>query len=175
MSTSPRCLCVTGPECAGKTSLSEQLARSLAGVWLPEYSRTYLEAKGSAYGFDDLERIVAGQRTLENGALELAGGRYPVVLDTSFEVLYIWSLERFHEAVLPLEEVFWRPTDLYVLCSPDFPWQHDPLRENEHDRDRLFDRYHELLQSADVPYIIVKGTAEERLATVLQALSSNQP
>ena len=35
------------------------------------------------------------------------------------------------------------PDAYYVLCYPDFIWEHDPLRENRNDRLEIFKKYHQ--------------------------------
>ncbi len=51
------------------------------------------------------------------------------------------------------------------LCRPDIPWEPDPLRENPHDRDRLFDIWERELKARDLPYTIIEGGREQRLRT----------
>ena len=51
---------------------------------------------------------------------------------------------------------------IYVLCKPDIPWEEDPLRENEDDRDKLFVRYEQLLQNLGLKYWVLQGSLEER-------------
>jgi nicotinamide riboside kinase len=55
---------------------------------------------------------------------------------------------------------------LYLLCSPEgIAWEADPLRENPHDRDRLFTIYEENLIFHQKSYQILRGPISERLAT----------
>lgn len=42
----PRRVCVTGPECTGKTTLARALAEWAGVAWVPEASRAYAEAHG---------------------------------------------------------------------------------------------------------------------------------
>ena len=55
-----------------------------------------------------------------------------------------------------------RQYDLWLLCKPDLPWEPDPLRENPDDRERLFERYEELLDQLGKPYAVISGAGELR-------------
>ena len=52
--------------------------------------------------------------------------------------------------------------------KPDIPWIEDPLRENPHDRPRLFDMYHAELKHANHNYRIIEGASNHRLKTAIQ-------
>jgi nicotinamide riboside kinase len=56
------------------------------------------------------------------------------------------------------------------LCKPDIAWQADPLRENAHDRARLFDLYQADLTARRLPYSEISGHGEERLARAISAV-----
>lgn len=164
-----KCICVTGPESCGKSDLSKALAESLNGQWVPEYARIYLEARGSDYDQSDLLRIAEGQMKAEE--LAWSQTRRPIVLDTSLEVLKIWTEEVFHGCHARIDSNWAsRNIDHYLLCYPDLPWTPDPLRENPDDRMRLFEIYHALLQQHQLPFSVVKGQGADRLASALNGL-----
>ena len=54
-----------------------------------------------------------------------------------------------------------------LLCRPDIPWEPDPLRENPHDRDRLFAVWEREMQALGLPYTIIEGTEEERMRAAM--------
>ena len=60
--------------------------------------------------------------------------------------------------------------DHYFLCSPDIPWEEDPLRENPKDRKRLFTLYENNLIEKGWPYSVLKGSVEERKQEVIKSL-----
>jgi nicotinamide riboside kinase len=62
--------------------------------------------------------------------------------------------------------------DYYLLCKPDMPWEPDPLRQNENDRDMLFDKYESKIKEIAVPYTIIKGNNKERKKKAIQILNS---
>ena len=57
---------VIGPECTGKSDLSEYLANEFNTVWVNEYAREYLDHLSRPYGPEDLLRIAQGQLALED-------------------------------------------------------------------------------------------------------------
>jgi nicotinamide riboside kinase len=73
---------------------------------------------------------------------------------------------------LILEVIETNKYDLHLLCSPDIPWEADVLRENPHDRHRLFSLYEKELQHYGFPYIVLSGSEAERLETANEALSN---
>ena len=51
----------------------------------------------------------------------------------------------------------------YFLCTPKgIEWEDDPLRENPHDRDRLFKIYEKELKFYEKKYSILRGSENER-------------
>jgi nicotinamide riboside kinase len=58
-----------------------------------------------------------------------------------------------------------------LLCSPDIPWEPDPLRENPHDRDRLFQVYLAMLEKLRKPYAIIAVGRRKRLKDAMRAIA----
>ncbi|MEO0403531.1 MAG: ATP-binding protein [Bacteroidota bacterium] len=157
-------IAITGPESSGKSAIAMEVAEHLGYVYLPELARVSLQSID--YDFDDVQSIAKSQMNLWN---QYDDG---VVLDTDVNVLEIWFEEKFDR--LP---DFWPdfqnqyPVDITFLCAPDIPYEEDPLRENPHDRDRLFELYEELLKGKGLKYVVLKGSMEERMKTVINAVN----
>lgn len=162
---------ITGPECSGKSQLTQQLAESYKCPWVAEYARFYLKHLPRPYVEKDLMAIAAGQES----AMHDTKSRYPTAqwlfLDTWDVVLRIWHTYRFG-AVPSYLELFRKryAIDHYLLCTPDLPWVPDPMRENQYDRDELFEMYHAHLQDAGCSFSIISGSGDERYARAVQAL-----
>lgn len=163
---------VTGPESSGKTTLSRALAEYFNGSWAPEYARYYLEERNGRYGEEDLLRIARGQYLWERYLAQR--GPAPLISDTSMLVLKVWSDYRFgrtHPWIL--EKLQHPPHPLYLLCAPDIPWSYDPLRENSHDREALFDIYLRELDALGAPFVVIRGEdREKRLLQGKRAVSN---
>ncbi|MEL6388735.1 MAG: ATP-binding protein [Bacteroidota bacterium] len=159
---------ITGAESTGKTTLSEQLARELNGLYIPEYSREYLSARNGRYEESDLLDIARGQTELERSAMT----QEPpcLICDTSMLVLYVWSKYKYGRCEPWIERMLEeRRCDLYILPHFDIPYEPDPLRENPSDRDVLFRYYQQELSYRQLPHIIVHGSSAERQKTALEA------
>ena len=161
---------VTGPECTGKTTLATEIARRYGATLVPEYAREYLLQLDRPYNIHDLIHIARKQFDL----ITTAGmrGNTPVVVDTGLLVMKVWASVRFGklpEEIKALHDAF--VPELYVLCSPDIPWEYDTLRENPTDREDLFTRYLDEIRMSELPFCIASGRGEQRVASIEAALN----
>lgn len=159
----------TGPESTGKTSLSMLVAETFDGVYIPEFSRGFLEQTQGYYEEQDLDTIAIGQcKALEN---VLMTGNHLLVSDTDMTVMKIWSQYKYGRVSQVIEQLYQEETfDHLFLCDTDIPWEEDPLREHPESRDELFVLYLEMIQAKTKNFTIVKGSLEERLVQVQQVL-----
>lgn len=162
-------IAISGPESTGKSVLARELADHFRCAWVPEYSRDYLEKLDRPYTQEDILQIARGQLQLED-SLYPGPGEY-LFCDTEMLVCKIWSNEKFGNCnPWILDSLTAHRYDMYLLCNTDIPWEEDPLRENPHDRERLFQRYLEEIKVLGVPYGIIKGTGSQRLNTAIEIL-----
>jgi NadR type nicotinamide-nucleotide adenylyltransferase len=159
-------IAITGPESSGKTTLAKALSEHYNISFVPEFARTYLEKTEGKYKQSDLDIIAQGQlKSLVSSKDDI------VICDTDFSVLEIWSQYKYKNTSelikkLVLKELF----DLHILCSPDIPWEEDSLRENQNSREELFELYKESLNRYNKNFIVVNGSAKNRLEKSLQAI-----
>jgi NadR type nicotinamide-nucleotide adenylyltransferase len=162
---------LTGPESTGKTTLAQQLAGHFGTVWVPEFARSFLDGLGRPYGQNDLLEMAQGQVAQEDNFLKKANGL--LILDTSLEVLKIWSEFRYgHCHPWILEQWQKRRHDLYLLCRPDVPWVFDPLRENPDDREVLFEIYRKELAALGAEFFELAGLGDERFQNAVSVVSN---
>ncbi len=169
----------TGPESSGKTSLTLALAMRLGVPYVWEYARFYLESKGPAYTYEDYLCMAAGQlrweRLMEERLLWRfrQEGKGPTVLlcDTGALVLKIWGEQRFGSYPAMLDEALYT-YDLFFLCRPDIPYEEDPLRENPHNREELYELYKQHLKGKNLPYVVLQGDWEQRLKQAVASVQS---
>ena len=162
-----RTIVITGPESTGKSTLAAQLAAHFNTQWVPEYARTYIDQLDRPYVEKDLLEIAKGQFDAERKIAQQAES--PVFLDTSLEVIKIWSEKKYgrcHSWII--EKLKTNPHDLYLLCQPDIPWQFDPQREHPQEREQLFNLYHQELTEQNTNFVLISGLKEKRLINALQ-------
>jgi nicotinamide riboside kinase len=164
-------LAITGPESSGKTWLANWLSAKLSAQMVEEQSRVYLMAKSNPndYSVGDILAI----SELQNEAIStvLQSNATIVVCDTDFVVLDVWMQEVFGQKVEAFRVAQERVGfDVLILCKPDLAWEADPLRENEHDRDRLYSIYKSLIKERGYSYIEIEGMGEKRGELALEKL-----
>lgn len=165
---------ITGPESSGKTTLARELAEHYRTAWVREMARSYLEVKAEpGYVEDDLLNIARLQVWTEDAFAAKVVNDDPSYLfcDTDLITIRIWGEEKFGRSdPWIVEQTGSRHYDLWLLCAPDMPWEPDPLRENAHDRDRLFAVYERTLQQLRKPYVIMHGPHEQRMHAAMRAI-----
>lgn len=163
-------IAITGPESSGKTTLCEALATYYDVTYIDEYARIYLEQTNGEYNQSDIDQIARGQLASLN-----ASTNHITICDSDFSVLEIWSRYKYGQVSklitdLVNQDIF----DLHILCSPDIPWEEDPLRENPGNRDELFELYNNSLIYHNKPFITVSGTHEIRMKESIKTIANLQ-
>jgi NadR type nicotinamide-nucleotide adenylyltransferase len=171
-----RKVCIIGPECTGKTVLSEALAKHLTTIWVEEYARAYLNRLNKPYNEADLIKIAHGQLRMEDEWTNDANKI--LVCDTNLIVIKVWSLFKYgtcDKVILDLIQE--RKYDLYILTFIDVPWISDPLREHPgiKEREELYAMYLNEMENQSTPFIVVKGTEHQRLDMALDAIKKHIP
>ncbi len=176
---------IIGPESTGKSTLCENLAAHFNTMWCPEYARGYLLTNGTDYTFDDLLTIAKGQLALEEeytSGIETqmlplleTGAHLPLFVDTDMYVMKVWCefvFGKCHKFIL--DEIVKSHYDLYLLCDTDLPWVKDELREypDPVTRRKLFHIYKDILVNQTVPWVVINGNPEERLAKAVKAVTA---
>jgi NadR type nicotinamide-nucleotide adenylyltransferase len=157
-----RRIAITGPESTGKSQLAGQLAAHFHTVWVPEFSRAYIDSLQRPYDYYDIAAIARGQLRNEE---QLAGKASRLLFcDTDFIVTYIWSVFKYNKCDPWVErQINEHRYDLYLLCNTDLPWEPDALREYPEKRSELFSLFKNELEVRGLPYHIVSGTGISRL------------
>ena len=164
-----RKIVVIGPECTGKSDLSQFLADHFKTSWVPEYARGFLSKLNRAYHQNDLLAIAHGQLRLEDEWMQDANKM--LICDTNLYVIKVWSEFRFGScdpAIIKFIET--RPYDLYLLTDIDIPWQEDPQREHPDKRQQLFEIYQKEMSNQDIPFVEIRGEREQRRKTAVEAI-----
>lgn len=159
-------ICLFGPESSGKSTLSRKLSQHYHAPLVTEYAREYLQDlwdnQKKICRPKDLLPIAKGQMRLENKAAQQAQDL--IICDTDLlttktysEVYYNgWCPEALYKFALQ------NTYDLYLLTYIDTPWQADDLRDKPEQREEMFAHFKEALDRYHRPYILVKGSLQER-------------
>lgn len=165
---------ITGPESSGKTTLAAQLSAHWNSPCVAEVARSYLADKIS-YQQTDLLKIAQKQYEKELATLSKKPSR--IVCDTDLLVIMIWSEVKYGGCDPWIYETFEKSLSEhstnrnYFLCDPSIVWQPDPLRENPHNRNELFELYRQKLVDYKLNFEVITGDQEQRLAQVIQTHS----
>lgn len=160
----------TGPECSGKSTLAELISQKYNFQLIPEMARAYLEIRMNVYNENSLYEIASLQQLEEKKGIQK---QKAICCDTDLLTIIIWQNEKygyFDQNFM----ITWRESkvDMFFLCSPDFPWEYDPQRENPDDRHRLFEIYFDFLRDSTHPFHVLEGPISQRIETVDKILPS---
>lgn len=164
-------IAIVGGESTGKSTLCAHLAAHYNTVWVKEYARKYLEELDRPYRFDDLKKMALGQIATEIELQENANEF--LFCDTDLHVFKVWSEFKFQKFDVVIEKLLHEVVyNGYIITSPDFPWQFDPLRENPDPllRETFFNLYVELIKKKQKPYCIVSGVESSRVSQAINFL-----
>jgi nicotinamide riboside kinase len=111
-------------------------------------------------------------------ALEDAAARHAhrfLFCDTSPLTTLLYSEAMFGAASPVVEASAARWYDLAVLCAPDFPFVQDGTRRDASFRSWQHHWYVERLQERELPWILVSGDVDDRVAQVCARLEAGSP
>ncbi|RKT33283.1 NadR type nicotinamide-nucleotide adenylyltransferase [Microbacterium sp. AG1240] len=165
---------VLGAESTGSTTLAEALAAELGTSWVPEYGREHSVVRegglDAPWRSDEFDLIVDRQIELERRALRTMPT--PVlVCDTDVLATALWH-ERYVGAPAPrlLSRARSHRPVLYVLTGDEIPFVQDGMRDGEHIRHAMQERFRVALAESAVPWIEVRGDVPTRVAAALPAI-----
>jgi len=168
-------ICLFGPESTGKSTLSRKLSQHYNSSFIPEFARDYLQelwdTEQKTCRPKDLLPIATGQMQLENEAVK----KEEIILfcDTDLLTTKVYS-EAYYDNWCPeiltkyaLENTY----DLYLLTYIDTPWTADDLRDRPEQRTEMFMHFQNALTHNNKPFILLKGSLEERMQTATKAIN----
>ncbi len=170
---------IVGAESSGKTTLARALAKHFNTAWVPEFGRLYSEGKFAAkysnvWQSQEFSFIADEQNRLED-ALARSANKF-LFADTNALATAIWH-ERYMGGTSKEVEQFsvGRAYDMYFLLKPDIPFVDDGLRDGEHIRGWMYERFIETLEAKKIPYAVLGGSADERVDQAEKLLRERFP
>lgn len=157
-----------GPESSGKTTLAKALAEHYNTLWVPEYSRAYLQKKWDREHKicepKDILPIGQGQMQTENTLSQQA--TKILFCDTDLLETKVYSEAYFDGFCDPLLATYALKNkyDLYLLTDIDIPWEQDDLRDRPTRRKEMFGYFEKALNDYTRNYVTINGELQERLS-----------
>lgn len=166
-------VCVLGAESTGTTTLSKALAERLHSVWVPEYGREYSALKflagDATWRTEEFTAIAKEQSTREDAAA--CSANRVLICDTNAFATILWHRRYFGSDSAALVELASQVRcHLYLLTGDEIPFVQDGLRDGEHLRHEMHRWFEEALSRQPVPWLLLRGSPDERLATALRAI-----
>jgi len=167
---------ILGAESTGTTTLAKELALHYHTTWVPEYGRVYSEGKlfdqhGSHWTSEEFTHIARMQNTMENALAQVCNKL--LICDTDAFATSVWH-ERYMEcesvAVESLADE--QNHSFYILTGDEIPFVQDGTRDGEHIRHSMHNRFEEKLKQTHRPYVVVRGTKQERLLQAVQVIDA---
>lgn len=164
-----------GAESTGKSTLTEAVAAELGEPFVEEVGRRlWVEANGDL-PLDGYARICREHVALEDRAA-LEARRF-VFVDTNAITTQAYASFFFGECPDEVRAYADRCRERYAhcfVCLPDIPFDQDGTRVHEQVRRHQDGAIRNELTLRGIPYTLVGGTLEERVATVLRVISARR-
>ncbi len=165
-----------GAESSGTTTMARALASHYHTLWVPEYGREYAESKmrgpdAKVWRPDEFVSIARRQCALEDTAARQADR--VLFCDTPAFATSLWH-ERYLGSLSPDVEAVAAPTHyaLYFLTDVDIPFVQDGTRDGEHIRHTMHRRFVDWLTERALPFTLLSGPLEERMAVATRRVDT---
>lgn len=165
-----------GTESTGKSALAKALADHFGAPWAPEFVREFWDRHAGEITAADLSTIARGQIANEETAALAA--QQVLFCDTDLLMNVRWADDLFPGAcadwVRRSADRRARDYALYLFCEPDLAWEQEPQRSFGHADDWLAsaERCRRMLDERNLPYAVVRGVGDDRVAATLAALKA---
>lgn len=168
-------VCILGAESTGTTTLARALAERLRTPWVEEYGREYsvpkMAAKDDAWTTPEFIHIAAEQQRRENAGARQANR--VLFCDTNAFATTLWHRRYVGTDSLEVEAIAAQGRcDLYLLTGDEIPFVQDGLRDGEHIRHEMHGWFEEALAAQTVPWRLLRGSPEARLAEALRQVEA---
>lgn len=169
---------VVGAESTGTTTVAEKLAERLDTIWVPEYGHEFCHNLDDVWSYEWSTRDFVDIATEQTRREDLAAREANRVLicDTDAWTTGLWHERYMGHRSFEVEAVRNPKKVMYFLTDPEgVPFVQDGTRDGEHIRLSMHERFIERLEQDGKPFIILKGSLEERLETALLEIEERLP
>lgn len=163
-------ICLFGPECVGKTSLSEKLAEIFETEFVHEVARDLLSNNEN---IDEGILIEIASKQIELVKNKIKNSNKFLFCDTDAITTQIYSQHYLGNVSQKLKEIENEiKYDFYFLLDIDLEWQYDPLRDLGDRRAEMFSIFKENLEKRGMVYEIISGRWNGRLEKIKNSLKT---
>lgn len=167
-----------GAMSTGKSTLTEALARRHHTAFASEYGRDYWTEHqvDRRISFEAFDEIAVGHQLREEQAV-MEADRY-LFVDTNAITTYTFSLDYHGTAPELLTRLaLENPSryDLFFLCDDDIPYDDTWDRSGDQKRQVFHRQVLADLERRRIPYVVLRGTVEERMEQVDRVLAEYRP
>jgi NadR type nicotinamide-nucleotide adenylyltransferase len=174
-----------GPESTGKTTLCKHLAEHYSTNWVKEMCRVLAEEKTTEINPDiNAEEInfnftindfveMANRQNEEEYKLSQTANKV-LFCDNDAFALTIWTeryLGKYYDEIYDIyknADYLNNDEKIYILTKPNVPFVQDGLRDGEHIRDWMYERFLEELENRNMTYYVVGSSKyDERCQYVM--------
>ena len=160
---------LTGSESTGKTELARKLGEHFNAPVSREFVREYVVGREGPLGYGDHGPIAKGQMAAEDDAIARATNL--VFLDTDLVSTVVYCDHYFGRCPAWIDELARsRRAQLYLLMTPDIPWEPDGVRDRGERRDEMHALFAAKLRALKLTYVEIGGDRDERLARAVEAV-----
>lgn len=158
-----------GAPSTGKTTLAARLAQEYDTVWMPEYGREYWEQHQVQRRLSRGQLVEIAEEHLRREEEALYQARGFLFTDTNALTTYVFALD-YHGGALPrltrLAEQAAARYDLVFVCDADIPYEDTWDRSGAAHREVFQKRVLADLAMRRIPYFLLRGDLEQRVAAV---------
>jgi nicotinamide riboside kinase len=170
-------IAIVGAESCGKTTLAEALASELKSYVVPEYFRFYWNAKKFAnddpiWTSKEFTHIASMQNICEDYAATRS--KKILICDTNSFLTSVWHRRYLDFYSSDIDEIIKsRNYDLTLYCPAIIPFVQDGTRDGELIRPKMSGWIKERLESLQIPFVTMDGSAVERLSQALKLIKQS--
>ncbi|WP_058302003.1 AAA family ATPase [Gorillibacterium timonense] len=167
-----------GAMSTGKSTITEELAHRYQTTFASEYGRDYWAEHqvDRRIGLAAFDEIAVGHLEREEKAL-LEANRY-LFIDTNAITTYMYALDYHGRAPELLTQIALENAqryDLFFLCDDDIPYDDTWDRSGDQKRHVFHKQIIADLRERRIPYIVLRGSLEERIQRVEEVLARYTP
>jgi HTH-type transcriptional repressor of NAD biosynthesis genes len=180
-----------GPESTGKTTLCQYLSNKYSTPWVSEMCRIVAEEKTSNINpninakdinfnfiLDDFINMANRQNYEENLLTQKANNI--LICDNDSFALTVWCERYLGKYYNEIYDIYKKANYLenekkiYILTKPNVPFIQDGLRDGEHIRDWMYNKFLEEFKNKNIKYYIIDSpNYDERLSQAIKIIEDN--